>query len=245
MALKNKIDKATYEALNDVIKAEYKEKDGYYYLDTDEASGLANALEAQKKDNLELKARLDALDAAAKEAKAKEDEANAETNRKKKDYDALEADYKKKLADAEANSKQDKEKLQNSIRKMLVDNKALELATELGGDNAEILLPHIRNRLQADFDGETPVTRVLDKSGALSASTVDDLRKEFVDNPKFSPILVGTRASGGNANGGSAPTGKLGGKEPKDMNDAERAEMFKTNPDAFYAAFPHLKEDAA
>lgn len=245
MALKRKIDKAAFDALADVLKTEYKEKDGAYYLDTDDATALEASLEAQRRETAALKESLAALQATADEAKRKEDEAQAEKNRKTKDYDALENDYKTKLETAKAEAKAREDKLNAKLNETLVDARAMEVATAVFGDNAEIMLPHVKARLRGETDGEKAITRVLDKDGNASASTLADLQKEFVDNPKYASIVVHSRASGGDARGTPPLTGKASEKAPADMNDVERRALLETNPTAFYAAFPHAAPQAA
>lgn len=238
MPLARKIDKTTFDALNDAFKAEYKEKDGSYFLDVDDAAGLQSALDRQKDENRSLKDKMTTFESELAAIKAERDAAAADKNRKTKDYDALEADYNRKLEAAKTDANGREEKYKATIQKMLVDNKALEIATDAFGENAEIMLPHIKARLQANFDGDEPVTRVLDSKGQASASSLDELKKEFVDNPRFAPIVVGTRASGGNANGSTSANGKAGDKKPSEMSSEDRKHLLNTNPAEFYRLWP-------
>jgi hypothetical protein len=240
MPLARKITKATFDTLNDVIKAEYKEKDGSYFLDTDDASGLESALERQKEENANLKRDLATFRTELDTIRNERETAVADKNRKNKDYEALEASYNEKIAAKEAEGKKREEALQAKLKTILVDNKALELANEIFGENADIGLPHIKHRLAAEFEGENATTRILDKEGKPTASSFDDFKKEFLDNPRFASIVVGSRASGGNANGNGA-NGNAGNKKPQDMNSAERNELFAKNPEAFYQAFPQAR----
>jgi hypothetical protein len=41
--------------------------------------------------------------------------------------------------------------------------------------------------------------RILDGAGKVSAASLDDLKQEFVANKDFSSIIIGSKASGGNA----------------------------------------------
>ncbi|WEM33661.1 head scaffolding protein [Pseudomonas phage PSA-KC1] len=99
-------------------------------------------------------------------------------------------------------------------------------------------MPHIKSRLMADFEGDTPVTRVLDKDGKPSALTIDELANEFVANKDFSAIITASKASGGagkpSQNGGGAP--KFNGQSDKP------ADLSKMNPAELAA---HLKEAKA
>lgn len=79
-----------------------------------------------------------------------------------------------------------------------------KMAAELGGESATLLEPHLRTRLRYD-DGKVKVT---DSEGSLTVSSIDDLAKEFKNNPAFATVIVGSRSSGG----GAVPqNGKSGG----------------------------------
>jgi hypothetical protein len=77
---------------------------------------------------------------------------------------------------------------------------------------------------------------VLDINGALSAASLDDLKKEFGANAKFSAIVIASKATGGaggNRNSGSAV---LNGKKFGELSEAERVELYKSDPEGFKAA---------
>lgn len=239
MTLKRKIDKAAFEALSDETKGHYKEKDGSYFLEADDAAGLESALEAQKAKNTELSNKLAELSAKLDEINQQKQQADADKNRKNRDYDALEADYNRKIDELKAKNDEAQANLRKQIEKMLVDNKALSIANEVFGENAEIMLPHIKNRLQANFDGSEPTTRVLDAKGQPSANSIEELQKEFLDNPRYAHIVVGTRGSGGNANGSQGAGGNAADKKPEDMSEAERVALYRSNPERFKQLFPN------
>ena len=97
-----------------------------------------------------------------------------------------------------------------------------------------MLLPHIKARLQADFEGDAPVTRILDKEGKVSAMTVEELSAEFVANKDFSAIITASKASGGagrssNQNGGSAANQSDKPADLASMNPAQLAEHIKAS----------------
>ena len=88
------------------------------------------------------------------------------------------------------------------------------------------MLPHIKNRLVADFEGDEPVTRILGPDGKPSNMTLDDLEKEFVANKDFSAIIVGSKASGGA--GGGEQRRKTGGASDSDKKlDLSKAKPFE------------------
>jgi hypothetical protein len=74
--------------------------------------------------------------------------------------------------------------------------------------------------------------------GKPSALTLADLEKEFVDNKAFAPIIRASNASGGGASGG---TGGGATKAFKDMNTAERTELYRKDPAAFKRETDALK----
>lgn len=114
----------------------------------------------------------------------------------------------------------------------MVDSVASRIATELAGENAEIILPHIQRRLQADIVEGKPVTKVLDLEGSPSALSVEELQKEFLSNQKFSSIIVASKASGGGANGGRKGGGGAT-KKLSEMSATEEAQFANQNPEQY------------
>jgi hypothetical protein len=104
-----------------------------------------------------------------------------------------------------------------------VDNVAQKLAAEISV-SPELMLPHIRGRLRAEFSEGKGMTRVLDKDGSLSAASLEDFKKELLDNPVFKPILIGSKASGSNApSGGQRSSSAPSDKRLADMSPSELA----------------------
>jgi hypothetical protein len=232
MALKRKIDKATYDALNDALKVEYKPEGADFVLD---AEGFDDAAELKRAKEHEVTARKTA-EAEAKRLKEKLDTITQTDAERAGDVEALEKSWKKKLTDADAVHQGELAKKDAFIKDTLVDSIALKLASDLAGDNATIILPHIKQRLQADMSGSKPMTRVLDKNGEPSALSVEELKAEFANDKRFAPVVIASKASGGGAagrgngqNGGAGP----GNKKFSELNDQERTEWFKRDPDGF------------
>ena len=229
MALKKKLTKAEYEKLSEHIKAEYIEDgDGFRLdIDGDEDTG---ALKRAK--DREAQLRRDA-EAKLREAQEELDRINGDDARKKGDIATLEKSWQKKLDDTKAEYEGKVSKLTTHTTKTLVDNVATQIATKISNAPA-LLLPHIKSRLQADFEGEAPVTRVLDKDGKVSAMTVEELAAEFVANKDFSAIITASKASGGagkpsNNNGGGAPNNSDKPADLASMNPAQLAEHIKAS----------------
>jgi alanyl-tRNA synthetase len=232
MALKSKITKAEFDALNDVLKAEYKEKDGSYLLDSDEANELRQAKERESEARRLEKERADRLQTEKDAAEAATREAERLKAIKEKDLTTLEASYKSEKETAVAAEKAKTEKRESQLRELLVENKALELANEIS-TSPTLILPHIQKRLRAELDGDKPVTRVLDDKGEISAKTMDDLKKELVDNAAFKAIIKASNASGGGAGGGGGSGGGADGKKFTDLSEAERVALHRENPTRF------------
>ena len=193
MALKKKISKVDYEKLPDHFKAEYVEKGGEFHLDLDdeESGALLRAKDREK----ELRK---VAETKAKELEERLAELEGTDARKRGDIETLEKSWKSKLAETE---KALTERLANKdayLKNTLVDSVAQQIASKISTSPA-LIMPHIKARLAADLDGDTPSTKVLDKNGQLSALTIEELQNEFVTNPDFGAIIIGSKASGSRA----------------------------------------------
>lgn len=224
MALKRKINKAAFEKLSEELKKEYKAGSGddEFILDTegDEDTGpLRRALERERESASTSKKRLAELEAELEEL-------NSSDARKKGDIKTLETSWNKKLETQKGEFEGKLSKAHSHIQKTLVDNVASEMANRIS-KAPTLLLPHIKSRIAVDFDGDEPVTRVLDAAGKVSAMTVADLEKEILGNKDFSAIIVASRASGG---AGNQPQGKFGGGAPTNGNTNQPADLSKMNP---------------
>ena len=229
MALKKKLTKAEYEKLSEHIKAEYIEDgDGFRLdIDGDEDTGAlkrAKDREAQLRREAETKLR---------EAQEQLDALGNDDARKKGDIQTLEKSWQKKLEDQKADYEGKLGKLTTHTKTQLVDNVAQQIASKISNAPA-LLLPHIKARLAADFEGDAPITRILDKDGKPSAMTVEELSAEFVANKDFSAIITASKASGGagkpsNQNGGGAPNQSEKPADLASMKPAQLVEFIKAS----------------
>lgn len=229
MALKKKLTKDEHSKLADHLKAEYIEDgDGFRLdIDGDEDTGAlkrAKDREAQLRREAEAKLR---------EAQEQLDALGNDDARKKGDIQTLEKSWQKKLEDKTAEYEAKLGKLTSHTKTQLVDNVAQQIAAKISNAPA-LLLPHIKARLAADFEGDSPVTRILDKDGKPSAMTVEELSAEFVANKDFSAIITASKASGGagkpsNSNGGGAPNNSDKPADLASMNPAQLAEHIKAS----------------
>lgn len=157
-----------------------------------------------------LKAKNDELLSETKAAKAKaREEADAaklaieEAARKSGDVAALEKSWSDKLAAREAALTAERDALGNVVRDLTVNSTATQLAAKLAvPGSADVLLPHIKNRLALETQDGKPVVRVLGADGKPSAASVDDLAKEIAGDTRFAPLIVASMATGGGASGG-------------------------------------------
>lgn len=217
MALKSILDNV--DSLPDDVKKEYKKgNDGKFYLDVDgiddhpSVKGLKTSMENAKRERGEAR---DALAAAQTQLTTANDQLDDMRRGAipKADVTALENSWKTKLETATTESGAKITKLTDALDKNLRQATATQLASELFVSTS-LGLPYILPRLKVVEEGDEFVVKVLDANGQPSASTVEDLKKEMVQNKEFAPILRGTRASGGGANGGNG-----GGGAPSNDKD--------------------------
>lgn len=218
MALKLKITKEEFDKLPADIQTEYSEKDGTYVLDV---SGIEDTGALKRAKDRESQMRKDA-EKALREAQAELDKLNEGDARKKGDIETLEKAWQGKLDSQKSEYETKLGNRDKFIRESLVDNVAHTLANKIS-DSPALIIPHIKARLTADLDGETPTTKILDATGKVSEMSVEDLEKEFVANKDFSAIIRASKASGGGASKKPQFSGGAGGSE-------EKVDLSKMNP---------------
>jgi len=140
-------------------------------------------------------------------------ESQEEAAKKSGDVEALEKSWQDKLT-AETSSRDEQlTSYQKTISDMTAGSTARKMAAELAlPGSADVLLPHIKGRLNVDMSGDSPLVRVLDVDGKPSAMSIDDLRKEIEANKAFAPLLLGSMASG------PGDVGKKGNPASKSMS---------------------------
>jgi alanyl-tRNA synthetase len=205
MALKAKISKADYDKLSDALKAAYVADGDNFVLDVEGAEDTGALKRAKEHEaNARKKAEKDLRD-----AQAKLDEIEAEAAAKTGDVDAKIKAATKKIETERDAAVARADKLQTFAQKTLVDNTAIALAGEIS-KSPKLLLPHIKDRLAVDFDGDEPVLRVKGADGNPLAGGLDKLKTEFVANKDFADIIIASKASGSGgadqrtSNGGGA-----------------------------------------
>jgi len=218
VALKKKISKADYEKLADHLKSEYVEKNGDYILDLEDDGALERAKEHEK----ELRK---AAEAKAKELENKLAELSDAGARSRGDIEALDKSWGEKLAAREKELTEKLSKRDSHLKGTLVDAVAQQIASKIS-TAPSLLMPHIKSRLVADLDGDTPSTKVLDKNGQLSALTIEELQNEFVTNPDFGAIIIGSKASGRRAPSQNGNQNRVFGSDSKiDLSKLKPSEL--------------------
>lgn len=222
------------EGLEEAHKAFYEEKDGKFFLKVKGVPQPQNDDGLRKKVD-ELLAEKKAEQQKRKEAEDLARQKEEENARKNGNIEALEKSWQEKLTKREAELLEQSKALESQVYQLTVGQTASTLANELAVSGcSSVLLPHITGRLQVEtVDGQVKV-RVLDAQGKPSAATIDDLKKEFRDNPAFKPLIAASHASGGGANGANPGGGAA--KKPSEMSLAERAEWQARDPAGFEQA---------
>lgn len=147
----------------------------------------------------------------------------------KGDVEGLEKSWAKKLQDRETALTAERDAALGTLRTLLVDNVAVQLANKITVEgSADLMIPHIKGRLTTEHTSEGYVTRVLDAQGKPSAMSIEELQKDLSADPRFKAIIRGSKASGSgasgaNGNGSGAPPAKV---DPKfDWNKAKPGEI--------------------
>ncbi len=235
MSLKLNINADDHAKLDDAIKALYVADGDNFKLTVDgleDTGALKRAKDREALAAKEAKERADTLQAELDEIRAREAEGDKDTKRKKGDIEALEKSWKDEK-DKAVKAATDKTAIrERQLQELLVDSKADALAHELF-TVPEIGKDYIRKFLRAELDGDVPTTRILDNMGQPTAKSLDDFKKEMLDNVALKGILVASNASGGGAGNGGGSGAGGSTKKLADMSDAERIELYKTNPTVF------------
>ncbi len=211
MALNANVTAEDFSKLDDGIQALYVQDGDNYKLDVDGFDDGKELKEALRKEREERKARQETIDKMKEAEKQKDEEARLaieEAARKGNDTDALDKSWQEKYVNRENELKGEYEpEIQNL--KTLLHNKtvladAMNMASEIAvPGSAKALLPHIQSRLAMEVKDGEAVTVVKGLDGKPSALTIDELKNEITNDSAFAPLIVGSKATGGGANGGN------------------------------------------
>ena len=188
---------------------------------------LSKQLETMQQELERYKAKHAEAERHRKEQERAAREAAEEAARKSGDVESLEKSWQEKV---EAEKTRTGE-LEQTIQQLTVGNTATQVAAEIFGENAELMLPHVQSRLGFEMAGSDARVRVLDADGKPTAATLDELKEEFRSSKRFAPFVVGTRASGAGGHGGQGEGGKgektITRAEFEQLNAAQRAQKAK------------------
>lgn len=213
------------EKLDDVdegLRSQYvedKEGGGYKLAveGLEDTGALKRAKDHEKAEHDKTKAALKKLQDDQKARDAEAQRLRDEALRASGNVEAIEKSWSEKLTKREQELQQKYEtdvgSLTSDVNRLLIENVAVAMANELAVEgSAGVLIPHISARLGVEVRDGKRVTVVKDANGQTSALTTDELKKEFASNKAFAPVLAGSKASGGGANGqgkgGGAPNAK-------------------------------------
>lgn len=235
--LKRKLTKDEFDALDEGKKSLYKENSsraGEYVLDVEDSSEQAALVRSKAAE----KARADAAEARVAELTTENESLTSQLSTSKPDLEKIGNEYKAKEKSLTEKHKGELAAKDKQIAAILIDRTALELATKIS-TVPELVVDAIKRRLKVGVNeaGE-PVTEVLDAGGLATTQSVEDLGKEFVANPKYGAIMVGSKATGGSAiqGGGGGSATQYKGKNFSDLTEVERTAWHKEDPAGFKAA---------
>lgn len=234
MALKKLIDKAAFDALSADLQSEYTlGADDKYHLDLedDDAAALKRAKDHEKEKRLAAEEKLREREAADEAAAEELRLAKEEAARKAGDVEALETSWREKHEAAVAEAKADGERSRNALKAVFVNKVATEMANAIS-TVPDLIVDKIKARLDLEIHEGQPITRVLSADGKPSALSLDELRKEFVDNKSYAAIIKASDAQGGGAGAGGDGDG-VPGKKLSEMTATEEAKFANEHPEQY------------
>lgn len=192
-----KITKEQYEQLPDFMKAMFVQTDdgGYESKDSEDVGALKRGKDRERDAKKEAQKEAKELREKLKAYQEKED-ADAEDKAKKEgDISKLQAKWEKKHKDEIALKDEEIASLTSEITSLVLDSTANELAQI--STVPDLMVDVFKKRLSLDRENGKPIARVLDADGEISPMSLEDLKTEFANNPKYSAIMVASKASGG------------------------------------------------
>lgn len=151
-----------------------------------------------------VKGKNDQLLDETKKAKAKAREEQDVATQAKLDKAMKDGDFEELLKSSEERRETLEQQVQNMHQlnaKDKIATESMKIANQLAdGPDAELLSEFISKRLKHTEEG----MKVLTKDGAMTISTLDELKQEFENNEKFKSLLRGNKSTGGGAVGGGS-----------------------------------------
>lgn len=231
------LNKTEFDKLNDATKAFYEEQDdGSYKLQVEgleDTGALKRAKDHEKTQRKEAEKQLRELKEQFETLQEEITELR-ESGTGKKDETELDKSWQAKYTKRENELQAQINQLEATLSGQAVDSVANRIASELAGDNAHLMLPHVKSRLKVEMVKGKPEVKVLDEEGSVSAFTHEELQKEFLSNQKFSTIVVASKASGSGAGGSNKKGGSATGKKKlSEMSATEEAQFANEHPEEY------------
>jgi DNA repair exonuclease SbcCD ATPase subunit len=220
------VGKEAFEKLTEFEKSFFdEEEDGIYklrvegFIDNEE---LINAKHREtnkaKKLALELEEKEQQIKLLKKQIKKEEEKVDGNQSIYQSQIDELKKTLKDKEDKAKAKiEKATTERIASEISSLFISKKAGEA--------------YARSRIAFEHQDDDIKVMFLDESGKPTSMTIEDFKKNIIDDNDLKPILKGIKSSGSNANGttnSAVPT-----KAFKDMTLAERVALHKADPVAY------------
>lgn len=229
--MKRKITQAEFDALSEALQALYKQDGDSWILQLEDDPAF-DALKEEKRKEKEAREAAEAE--LAKRKKADDDAAEALRVEREKaakaagDVEALEKSWKEKHEADVAAAKAAGTQATSALKSIFINKVAADLAAEIS-TVPDLMVDKIKARLDLEIADGTPITRVLDVNGKPSALSLDDLKKEFVDNKSYAAIIKASDAQGGGAGAGNDGNG-VPGKKLSEMTATEEAKFANDHP---------------
>lgn len=228
-----------FKKLSKDLQGEYVKDGDEYKLKLEDADGedlgsLRSAKDHEKKKRQDIEKKLKEKEKAFDELEEKYEQLESSGTGAIKDKEALEKSWKGKLEKAENKAKEQLSKRDAQIRKLMVSDKAMEIASRIS-TSPKAMARILADRITIEEDGDEYVIRILDADGKPSALSVAELEKEIVSDKEFSGIIKGSQASGGGAEkGGQGGGGAFNIADYRNQdgttNWSKVAEANKTDP---------------
>ncbi len=226
--------KKTIQDLSEVseeYRALYSEVDGTLTLNIEiedtGVTGLKNNNQALKSEKLKLQARLNDL----------EDQMNQKTEEElasKGDYEELLATKEKAFQEKLVQANEKAEQATTLFRDSILDREVQKIATELAGDNAMLITPHLKSRLSVNEENQIAITDVLGNASLLTSA---DLVKEFNDNEIYKPLTQrassGSGASGSETQNATTDVERYFNPQHADYSPTKQGDIEKSDPEIY------------
>lgn len=250
MPLKAILTKEEYGTIEETSSQRelYKEDGDNYVLDLDDNRPPSPLIDAKKHEQkrrqdaeIKLKDAQKQLDEIKKAQQTEAEKKELDKLRRQGDIKKLEASWATKNQTLESEWVEKYNSMQTALQTQILNNESRLMAERLAGDNANLLLPHIQNRLKIDIEEGIANIRVLDDDGQVSADNLQELEKKFLTDKSYSAIVVGSNGSG------AGGTQKLGEDGPTEMTverfsklkGSEQSAWANENPDEFRTLNPY------